>query len=360
MNKIVISGYYGFDNLGDEAILAAVITALREKINNLQITVLSASPEITSRRYGVESISRTDLFKIVKAITGCDLFISGGGSLLQDVTGNTSIPYYLGLVFFAHLLGKKTMFYAQGVGPVSRTFNKKMIKWVGNRTDLITVRDSNSAQLLNKLDIDTNLIKETVDSVFVFTPEDLQNFKADIADNTSFKNTAAISVRPWGDNSYLKKVAAAGDYIYRKHGLKVYLLPLYLQQDLTACQKVKEYMEEEAKLIEEFIPPRSMINLIGNFDFFLGVRLHSLIFSAVNAVPFVGISYDPKVDSLLSELELESGLSTESCPLTLLQDNIDYFWHNRDLIKDKLIKKGREYRDKARKNAEMALNLLEE
>lgn len=95
MKKIVISGYYGFENLGDEAVLEGIITLLGAA--EIEITVLSARPEITSKRYGVKSIGRYSIIQILASLAEADLFISGGGSLLQDVTGSFSVPYYLSL-----------------------------------------------------------------------------------------------------------------------------------------------------------------------------------------------------------------------------------------------------------------------
>ena len=50
MSNIVISGYYGFGNAGDEAMLAAMIEALSDLDPHLNIIVLSGNPEDTRRR----------------------------------------------------------------------------------------------------------------------------------------------------------------------------------------------------------------------------------------------------------------------------------------------------------------------
>lgn len=151
MSKIIISGYYGFENTGDEAILLGIISNIRAVNKPVDICVLSRRPEITASRYGVRAINRNNFRAIIQEIKRCDLFLSGGGSLLQDITGWKSIPYYLGLVLIAQLMGKKTAFYAQGIGPVRGTLGRLLIKFVGNRTDLITVRDEASKELLVEL-----------------------------------------------------------------------------------------------------------------------------------------------------------------------------------------------------------------
>nr|WP_316046858.1 polysaccharide pyruvyl transferase family protein [Planococcus glaciei] len=104
--RIVLSGYYGFDNVGDEAILYAIIQSLKEYYPEIGIVVLSNKPEKTARTYGVEAVNRWNVAEVAKAIKAADGLISGGGSLLQDETGRKSIPYYAGVMKIAQFLKK--------------------------------------------------------------------------------------------------------------------------------------------------------------------------------------------------------------------------------------------------------------
>ena len=110
MHKIFISGYYGFNNIGDESILKAVIDNLRERLTEIEITVLSRNPASTAEKYQVHSVDRKSLSAIISAVKKCDLLISGGGSLLQDVSSKKSIIYYLAIMWIAKLLGKKSLY----------------------------------------------------------------------------------------------------------------------------------------------------------------------------------------------------------------------------------------------------------
>lgn len=368
-SSILISGYYGFDNLGDEAILYSIINLLRKKRNDLEIIVISQRPEITAKRYGVKSIDRRDLVEIIKALRESRLFISGGGSLLQDITGIYSIPYYLGLVFLAQIMGNKTVFYAQGIGPLHKKISRFLVRWISNRTDLITIRDSDSAELLRKIGVKIELIEKTVDPVYGIknfskkSKNDLPQIVAEFLDEENIDyiddKIIGLSVRPWDDNDYLDAVARAGDYLKEKTGGKLIILPMYFDDDLVACKKVREKMESAVSLFKRQAGPGEMVSFFSIFDFFLGVRLHSLIFAAVNRVPFVGISYDPKVDSLLSDLGVETGLSTENCNFADLKNIIDDFWENRESITEKLDKKMSSYSIEAEDNAEKILQLLD-
>ena len=95
MADIVISGYHGFSNSGDEALLFAILNTLRTMRPDLDVTVLSKTPEETARVYGVKSIFRYNIFKIIKEMKASKMLLFGGGSLLQDVTSSKSVLYYL-------------------------------------------------------------------------------------------------------------------------------------------------------------------------------------------------------------------------------------------------------------------------
>ena len=105
MTKYVISGYIGFDNFGDEAI-AQVLTSYLKASGAEKITVLSSNPEKTANFYGVDSIN---FLKFLRPIIESDVLISGGGSLLQDITSLKSLIYYLAVITTALVLNKKVL-----------------------------------------------------------------------------------------------------------------------------------------------------------------------------------------------------------------------------------------------------------
>ncbi|MBP1992622.1 polysaccharide pyruvyl transferase family protein [Paenibacillus eucommiae] len=152
VQRIVLSGYYGFDNSGDEAVLQSILLALKEQGREQGITiepiVLSANPERTRQMYGVRVYHRMKLPQVLKALRESDGLISGGGSLLQDATSAKSIPYYLGILKLAQWLGKPTFIYSQGIGPVNRRMFDGWIRSVFKRCAYVSVRDVESADLL--------------------------------------------------------------------------------------------------------------------------------------------------------------------------------------------------------------------
>lgn len=153
MNNIVISGYYGSKNAGDEAMLSAMLEVFSELNPKLHITVISSDPEYTRKRHSVDAVNWLNVVDILKVLKKADLLISGGGSLLQNVTSGRSLYYYMGVLFLAKLVHTPIMLYAQGIGPIYGKFARRLMRWFGNHSALITVRDKDSLKELDMLKI---------------------------------------------------------------------------------------------------------------------------------------------------------------------------------------------------------------
>lgn len=111
---VILSGYYGFDNAGDEAILHSIIAALRRENPALEITVLSNHPHQTEKAFQVKSVNRHRFAEINQVMRKADGLISGGGSLFQDVTSSRSLLYYAGVIQLARFHKIPVCIYAQG------------------------------------------------------------------------------------------------------------------------------------------------------------------------------------------------------------------------------------------------------
>lgn len=165
MLRVAVSGYYGFNNTGDEAILAALITTLRALAPGVDITVFSHCPRETRRLFEVRAVNRWNPMGVILSLLRSDLLLSGGGGLLQDVTGVRSLCYYLAVVTLAKLFGKPVVYYAQGVGPVRTRFGRWLTRLVSNKVDLITVRDQASREDFIKMGVHRPPIVVTADPV---------------------------------------------------------------------------------------------------------------------------------------------------------------------------------------------------
>ena len=360
MSRIVVSGYYGSKNAGDEAMLAAMLEVLSDLDPKLHITVISADPEDTRQRHGVDAVSWLSMPDIFRALRRADLLISGGGSLLQNVTSRRSLYYYLAIITMARLLGTKVMLYAQGIGPIIGGLAEHVMRWICNRVDLITVRDQGSLAELERLGIRHPAIECTADPVLAIHPVDKEVgraiFKAYHADGA--KPVVGISVREWqGWRHYKEVLAEVSDLIVRELKARVVFLPMQFPDDVRAAQTIASMTKEPCTVLKDEYTTSEFLSLVGNMDLMLGIRLHALIFAGVMGVPMLGISYDPKIDRFLASIGEEPVGDLRDVTAAELMNEIRRKWNDKQTFRQQNAELLGKLRDMAARNAELALNL---
>ncbi len=322
-----MSGYFGFDNVGDEAILFSIIRALRKWEPAVEITVLSNNPEETAATYGVQAVNRWKLAQIRTVLKSADGLISGGGSLMQDQTSSKTIPYYAGIIKMAQLANVPVFVYAQGMGPINKSFNKWLVKSVFNKCAGITVRDEESRALLEAIGVRGNvtIVPDPVVGLGGegFTSKWLDAWRGGIgavdadlvveagADSDLVKAGAktsekivveagdyiTVSVRDWPtDVDYKAKIAVSLDALAAT-GYNVVFIPMHGEHDAKSSADVARMMSAESTIAPADLPIEEKIAVIGQSKLLIGQRLHSLIFSAIEHTPFIALSYDPKIDA---------------------------------------------------------------
>lgn len=291
---IVLSGYYGFDNVGDEAILFSIINALRQSEPNIQITVLSNNPDSTAKTYGVAAINRWKLKEISQLLKQADGLISGGGSLMQDQTGMKSIPYYSGIIRIAQFHKKPVFVYAQGMGPINKKISQLIVKGTFNKVAQITVRDEASRQLLMDIGVKkpVSIVPDPVIGL------DATSFESNWLNAQSFDNGyITVSVRDWpSEVNFKQKIVTSLDLLARG-GQTIVFIPMHGEHDEKSSHELAAMMTERSIVAPGNVSIEEKIAIIGKSDLLIGMRLHSLIFSAIQTTPFIALSYDPKIDA---------------------------------------------------------------
>lgn len=307
--KIVLSGFYGLGNTGDEAILKAIVDNLRSELDNPDITVFSLSPEKTSQEHQVKSVYRGwrhENKQKVKALREADLLISGGGGLLQDTYPTKflfgPLPYYLLIVFLAKLCGTKVMFFSQGIGPVTSTWGKILMKVFANMANFVTVRDQYSKDYLHSLGVKRPETVVTADIVFAFQGTE-DNSAYDSLGLDGSERIVAVAPRPWfeQEEEYINKLAWTLDRLIEQRNVTPVFVPMEPPYDTNVSKRIIEKMEhgDKTKLLGDHFTPNQFYQFIGKADVTIALRLHALIFSALSNVPHIGLSYDRKVESFL-------------------------------------------------------------
>jgi len=307
VNKVMLSGYYGYNNAGDEAILKAIINGLKQTVPNLEIVVLSSNPKETKALYNVKSINRFSYLQIILELQRTSLLISGGGSLLQDVTGKLTIPYYLSIIKLAQMLNVKTMIFAQGIGPIKSNYLIKKIGNVLDKIDVITVRDKESKILLENLEIEN--VELSADPVFFLQPGNKDRIKEILVkEEVPFNESGpwiGVAIRDWDNRSvFVKEIALALDKLIANYDAQILLIPFHADVDKEVLEEIKGNMhaDKQTYIISKQYEAHELLGICDLLDLMIGMRLHSLIFAARTKTPIVGISYDIKIDSLMKQL----------------------------------------------------------
>ena len=360
--NVVMSGYYGFNNTGDEAIMLSMHKNIQQMGENYHITVLSNKPKETKEKYGIEAVYRFRFMDVFRAIHRCDVLLSGGGSLLQDSTSTRSLMYYLSITAAAKLMRKKVMLYANGIGPVSGKRNRRLVKQVVNKADLITLREENSYEELLSMGVNPKKCFVTADPVFTMdgvSEEKTQEILREEGIPTD-KPMVVVSVRNWKDmDKFIGQFAELCDIIVEKYQRNIVFLSMQMPHDVTVSEKVRKKMKQNAYILKSSYSPYEVMGIISQADFILSMRLHTLIFAARQRVPLIGFIYDPKIEYYLEKLDMPSGGKLKEFDkektLALVEDVIQ----NKESYVAKLAQKEKELEKMAHKNERYLEKLLE-
>lgn len=359
---IVMSGYYGFNNTGDEAIMLSMHKNIQEMGSNYHITVLSNKPVETRDKYGIEAVYRFGVRDVLRAIHQSDVLLSGGGSLLQDSTSTRSLMYYLSITAAAKMMRKKVMLYANGIGPVSGKRNRRLVKQVVNKADLITLREENSYEELLSMGVNPKKCFVTADPVFTMDGVDKKTAEG-ILEKEGIpldKPLVVVSVRNWKEiDRFISRFADLCDIIVEKYQRNIVFVAMQMPNDVTISEKVRKKMTQQAYVLRGNYSPYEVMGIISLADFILSMRLHTLIFAARQCVPLVGFVYDPKIAYYLEKLEMPDGGDLrhfdEERALALVEDIIQ----NKDAYVAKLTEKSKLLFKEAHQNEKYLERLLE-
>lgn len=365
MKRLLLSGYYGYGNAGDEAVLSGLIVGFRSAApaGELELTTLSGAPDETRTAHGIRAVDRYRPAALLPAIARCDLFLSGGGSLLQDVSSAHSIFYYLGVVKMAQMLGKKTMFIAQGIGPLTRPRSRRLVAAVANKLDAITVRDPASAQLLREIGVTRPPMEVTADPALLLSPSSSDSPRIGSSQERSgLKGGGAfgVALRPWQGQEDLGSQVAAACLAALSHQQPL-LLPMQDASDRPIAEQFarKWGQANAATLCSTTDGLGPLLSIIAGCDMMVGMRLHALILAAAAGVPSVALSYDPKVSAFMQASGQGDAVYDLNAPdLDQLAALLARVWAERNARADALHAALPGLRAKAMQNVEAALSLL--
>lgn len=280
----MLCGYYGFGNLGDEALEECIISSVRERKPSADICVMTHTPKKTSRRFSVGAVHRMNIFAVSKALKNTDTFIFGGGNLLQDKTSSQSLVYYTKMLDMAKKRGCRTVIFANGLGPFEKASGLRLAAKAAAEADEVSMRETYSLELFREL-------CPISDPTLGFDPAITV-----VPDMSAKRDGRYFVVAPkFFSRSAEREFTEAVKNISHTFGLKAYVLPMYEKEDLNVCRRIASSCDGE--VMDSGISPQEAAGLISGAELLLGSRLHSLIFATVGACPMIAVSDDIKLFS---------------------------------------------------------------
>jgi len=288
--RALLSGYYGFGNLGDEAILAAIAQELVTQLPQVELEVLSGDPAATQRTYGLEACDRWSLRCLWRALRRSDVLVQGGGGLIQDATSCMSPAYYLGVLLAARIARRPYAIFCQGVGPLRRWLWRSLTVLLLGKARLLIVRDENSAELLLRMGLrkpaevagDPALLLKSA------SPEETRQWLAGTGARLPEGYWLVVPRQVAGAEEAVAEAARALASLERP----VVVMP-FQAADETLAREVAGIAHGMALPTPE--DPRIGAAIVAGACGVVAARLHALIFAATAGVEAFGVDYDPKV-----------------------------------------------------------------
>jgi polysaccharide pyruvyl transferase CsaB len=363
--RVGISGSYGGWNIGDEAILEGIVKELRRSAP-VEITVFTRDPEDTMGRHDIErAVPARDLSRedVRGEIAGLDALIIGGGGILFDKEAEV----FLREALLAQELGVPVVVYAVSVGPLENKATTERLADCVEHAAVLTVRERHSRQLLEHIGVRREIIV-TPDPAFLLEPEPLPPETLEREGLVGDRALIGLSVREAGvaapdldEEHYHQLLADAADYMVYRYDADLVFIPmerriLDLQQSHAVIAKMAH--AERATVLKREYTAGQLLSLVGQFDFAIGMRLHFLLFAALQRVPFVALSYAGKVAGFLEDFEMEVP-PVQDIRAGQLIARIDRSWDLRQELRARLDGHLPALRERARTTNRLLVDLLQ-
>lgn len=323
----LVCGAYGRGNAGDDAILEAIVTELRQIDPDLPIWVLSRNPDDTRLTYRVNSIYTFAFPRFLRRMGKTRLYINGGGSLMQDVTSHRSLWFYLFTISAAKRLGCQVMMYGCGIGPIHSPANRRRAaKVLQKSVDAITLRDTHSREELEDMGVTNPKIILSADPTVILpaAPEQVVDGILESQGIDPRGRYIGFALRPWpGFEEKAALFGAAADYAYEKYGLIPVFLPIERRLDVGAARLAAQHMKAPHYILPETGSSDHTIGLFARMQVVVSMRLHALVFAAGQGVPLVGVVYDQKISSFLSYIGQDLYTDLDAVTVEALRAHID-------------------------------------
>ena len=319
---VFVTGYYGFGNTGDEAILSALAAGLRARDASIRILATSGDPGLTRQKHGVEAVPWRDPLSLAEAVKRVDLVVIGGGGLFQDYGGlepgtlltpkHGGVTFYAGPAVLAAAARKPVALHALGLGPLASPEARRIVRAVAADAVRVSLRDAGSSALLREIGAPAENAAVTADPAFLLSSGHVRPEDVLIGMGLEPRSPiVGVALRPWARGAdparWEAAVAAALDRIVERTGGTLLFVPFERSpwsddDDFAVATRVRRRLAhgDRAAILSGLLAPQDTASLLGGCDLVLAMRFHAAVFALAAAVPPVALAYDPKVDALLA------------------------------------------------------------
>lgn len=333
---VLVCGYYGFGNWGDEASLQAVLSAFGPD----RCVVATADP-LRSRH--PHSVARYPSLEFGQALEKATSLVLGGGSLLQDATSLRSLVYYVSLIRAGQRKTKRVGLVLQGLGPFRRRISRAMVRWALRDVGHLSVRDEASLALLKAIGARQEAILGS-DATFALEMPSEQK-----------TNIAILSPRPWPATDPAPAFTNLAVKM-KADGLEPCLIAMQANEDLPLCRQIAQ--ESGCTVLGPFETLQELLGAFAQASAVVAMRLHAGIFSTKAGTAPLLIAYDPKVSALCSMLGLESTVNTEDLGPSGLVDAWRAHWAQQTRLDERLIERAASAEQRAQAALEKAKSFV--
>jgi len=317
-------------------------------------------PKLTTATHGIRAINRYNLPLICRELSRTSLLLTGGGSLIQDVTSTRSLMYYLFIIRIAMKLGARNMLFANGIGPLHLERNRIRAGRVLNKIDMITVRDERSAEVLRELNISLPQVEVTADIAFSLKHSACSASKNRLKSLGIEGEYFCIAIRSWKrlKPGFEIRIAKFSDHISHKYGLSPVFIAMQPVNDEEISRRVISHMETYGCFFGAGYNLDEILDVISVAKFALCMRLHTVIYAACAGTPVIGLVYDPKVKSMMDYLGQSYYMDVDALDLDKLKTFADEIITQHDDISAHISGISGEAGKRALRSTELALEIL--
>ncbi len=343
--KIFLLGFYGYDNIGDEVLLASILKSLNDQKYNFK--VLSYNVKKTAAVHHVTAVSRGKNLGIIKQIADSDVIIVGGGSILQDITSSKSFFYYMSILTIGKILGKRIYLLGNGFGPITKWYNRRWLTWFVPHIDGVVARDEEAYQAY--LSYGCKQLFKGVDCAFNYVPE--------LKESDAKLPFVAIALRPWRHSEQTMQVLRRYIVHLNQLGYRVKLVAMKAPDDVVQMQSLLEVGDNTVAVAHDLT---DVLAAIKNAKLLIGMRLHALILAAAMGTPVVAINYDPKIESFMKQLSDRKAFDMGAISFEAIDTQVRAILDNYSTEKERLARAVAINRDIANQQIEIIKNWMEQ